>query len=80
MAQIVLTRHTYRFINRIFGIICNGYIVLDGDQMDAYKGDTLMNRYVAGDYNNLKFKVGANTLSWTGNVTQVTVENISRWV
>lgn len=58
----------------------NGYIVLDGDQMDAYKGDTLMNRYVAGDYNNLKFKVGANTLSWTGNVTQVTVENISRWV
>jgi phage-related protein len=48
--------------------------------MDAYKGDTLMNRYVAGDYNNLKFKVGANTLSWTGNVTQVTVENISRWV
>lgn len=55
------------------------YITLDGEQMNAYQGEILMNRSVAGDYDNLILKMGTNTISWTGNVTQVEIENFSRW-
>lgn len=57
-----------------------GYITLDGIEMNAYKGNTLLNRIVAGDYKNLTLKVGVNTISWVGNITQVKVENVSRWI
>ena len=56
-----------------------GYIVLDGQQMNAYKGNTLLNRAVAGNYDNLRLKTRANVISWTGNVNQMDVENVSRW-
>ena len=29
---------------------------------------------------NLTLKVGVNTISWVGNITQVKVENVSRWI
>ena len=57
-----------------------GYITLDGIEMNAYQGNTLLNRIVAGDYKNLQLKTGVNTISWVGNVTQVKVENVSRWI
>ena len=55
-------------------------ITLDGQQMNAYSGDTLMNRSVQGDYNNLKLKTGMNTLSWTGTIFNMRVEDVSRWI
>ena len=58
----------------------DGYITLDSISMNAYKGDTLKNRSVAGDFNNLVLKIGTNVISWTGNVTEVKVENVSRWI
>lgn len=57
-----------------------GYITLDGSQMNAYQGNILMNRSVAGDYSNLVMNIGTNTISWVGNVTQIEVENVSRWI
>lgn len=57
-----------------------GYITLDGQEMNAYKGDVLMNRSVSGDYSNLKLGIGSNTISWTGNITSLEVENVSRWI
>ena len=57
-----------------------GYITLDGLQMNAYQGNILMNRSVTGDYADLILNVGSNTISWTGNVTQIEVENVSRWI
>lgn len=57
-----------------------GYITLDGQKMNAYQGNILMNRSVAGDYANLVLNVGTNTISWVGNVTQIEVENVSRWI
>ena len=57
-----------------------GFITLDGAQMNAYQGDILMNRYVVGDYNNLRFNIGTNTVSWTGTVSQIKVENYARWI
>lgn len=56
------------------------YITLDGQEMNAYQGNILMNRSVAGDYSNLVFNIGTNTISWVGSVNQIEVENVSRWI
>ncbi len=57
-----------------------GYITIDAQEMNAYKGNTFMNRFVMGDYSDLAFKVGKNTLSWTGNVTGMEIDNFTRWI
>ena len=57
-----------------------GQITLDSAQMEAYKDGILKNRLVTGDYDNLVLKVGENTLSWTGDVSSVVIENYSRWI
>lgn len=56
------------------------YITIDAQQMNAYKGDTLKNRSVSGDYSKLILNTGANTISWTGDVSKIEVENVSRWI
>ena len=57
-----------------------GYITINVAQMNAYHGDTLMNRHVVGDYEDLALKIGTNVLSWVGNVTQIVVEDSVRWI
>lgn len=57
-----------------------GYITLDGIEMNAYKGDVLMNRSVSGDFNDLVLKSGMNEISWIGNVTQILIQKGSRWI
>lgn len=57
-----------------------GYIVIDSAEMNAYQGQMLLNRRVTGDYNNLALSSGYNTISWTGNVTRLEVDNYSRWI
>ena len=56
------------------------FITIDAAQMNAYQGDILMNRSVTGNYNELVLGIGTNTISWTGNVTQISIENYSRWI
>lgn len=56
------------------------YITIDAAKMDAYKDGVLKNRLVTGDYSNLALKTGNNTISWTGNVTEIDVEDFSRWI
>lgn len=56
------------------------YITIDADEMNAYHGDTLMNRRVTGDYADLTLKAGENVISWSGDVTGIKVEDFSRWV
>lgn len=60
--------------------IDDGYLTIDADEMNAYHGDTLMNRHVTGDYADLALKVGENVLSWSGDVTGIKVEDFSRWL
>ena len=57
-------------------------IVLDIANMNAYNPTTnaFMNRAVTGDYNNFNLLVGKNTISWTGTITQIQIENYSRWI
>ena len=60
--------------------IDDGYITIDADEMNAYRGDTLMNRRVTGDYADLHLSVGENVISWRGDVTGIKVEDFSRWL
>lgn len=57
-------------------------ITIDTATMEAYQGtpDTLMNRSVDGDYNNFKLNVGKNTISWSGSLTKIVINNYSRWI
>lgn len=57
-----------------------GSITIDAEEMNAYNGSALMNRYVTGDYADLALKVGENVLSWNGDVTGIKVEDFSRWI
>lgn len=60
--------------------IDDGYITIDAEEMNAYHGDALMNRYVTGDYADLHLNVGENVISWRGDVTAIRVEDFSRWL
>lgn len=68
--------------NQIFAInIADAeFITIDAEQMNAYNGEILMNRSVSGDYDNLILQIGTNTISWTGDVTEIDVDNFSRWI
>lgn len=56
-------------------------IIIDAEAMEAYWEDTLLNRKVTGDYDDLTFKVGENVLSLSGGtVTEVKIDNYSRWI
>lgn len=57
-----------------------GSITIDAEEMNAYHGDTLMNRHVTGDYSDLCLNVGENVISWRGDVTGIKVEDFSRWI
>lgn len=57
-----------------------GSITIDAEEMNAYHGDTLMNRRVTGDYSDLRLNVGENVISWHGDVTAIRVEDFSRWL
>lgn len=55
-----------------------GNITLDGEKMEAYKGATLKNRLVTGDYDNFSLPVGESTISVSGATLEVS--NYIRWV
>lgn len=57
-----------------------GSIVIDTNLMEAYLGSTLLNRIVTGDYNNFKLNVGQNIITWSGTITQIQIDNFSRWI
>ena len=55
-------------------------ITIDTERLEAYNDDTLMNRYVVGDYDKFVLKVGANSVSWDGELTYIAFEKYSRWI
>lgn len=60
----------------------NQTIIIDSTAMNAYNEDKslLLNRLVSGDYDNIRLKVGKNTISFTGSVSKVVIDNYSRWI
>nr|DAE66247.1 MAG TPA: distal tail protein [Caudoviricetes sp.] len=54
----------------------DGYIEVDSENMNAYKGDTLQNnKMLVGAFP--KLAAGDNNISWAGNVTKI--EIVPRW-
>ena len=67
---------------QLFEINMESYtsITIYTNNMNAYNGTALLNRNVIGNYDNFKLNVGKNTISWTGNITQIEIDNYSRWI
>ena len=56
-------------------------MIIDTEAMDAYYEDTLLNRFVSGDYDQLVLPIGRNRISWRGgSVSRIIVDNYSRWI
>lgn len=55
------------------------YITIDTNAMEAEKNGILKNRLVTGDYDNFVLQVGSNSITTAGTVTEIVVENYSRW-
>lgn len=56
-------------------------IILDSTEMNAFAPDgTLLNRRVTGNFDDLIFTAGNNTLEYSGTVSQITVNKYSRWL
>ena len=56
-------------------------IILDIADMNAYGTDgTLKNRMVTGDYDDCILQSGNNEISFTGSLSQILIDNYSRWI
>lgn len=55
-------------------------ITIDTEEMEAYRGKLLLNRYVSGDYEDIWLTPGRNLIAWSGNVTRISFKNYSRWI
>ena len=60
----------------------NQTIVINAETMNATSedGETLLNRLVTGDYDKIILKQGSNTISFTGSVSKILINNYSRWI
>ncbi len=60
----------------------NETIIIDAEQMNALSADgsQLLNRRVIGDYDNIKLKIGSNTVSFDGTISKILIDNYSRWI
>lgn len=58
------------------------HITIDSSAMEAYTDNinTLRNRAVTGDYNNLKFNPGDNVISFSDAIEGYIIENYTRWL
>ena len=57
-------------------------ITIDTNLMEAYNpiSKALLNRSVTGNYDNFSLNVGTNTISWSGTISEIDIENYSRWI
>lgn len=56
-------------------------IIINAEKMNAYDPNgNYLNRQVTGNYANLKLASGLNNLDITGDVTEVSINNYSRWI
>jgi predicted phage tail component-like protein len=60
--------------------INDNYIVIDSEKLNAYNENGLKNRQVKGDLSKFYLNVGENSITWTGNVDSINIENFSRWL
>lgn len=79
------TINLYLNSNQAF-VLSLGYttttIAIDINNMNAYNpsNNVFMNRQVVGNYDKFKLGIGKNIISWTGRITQIQIDNFSRWI
>ena len=56
-------------------------IIIDSENMESYGTDgAFLNRLVAGNYDNITLKIGTNIIAIFGNLNEVKISGVSRWV
>lgn len=57
-------------------------IIIDSTKMNAYNADgtLFLNRLVSGNYNEVILKVGKNEITYTGSVSEIRIDNYTRWI
>lgn len=57
-------------------------IIIDSSEMNAFNADrsALLNRLVSGNYDDVILRVGKNEISYTGSVSEIRIDNYSRWL
>lgn len=60
----------------------NDYLTIDCEKMEAYKDNlqTLRNRDVTGDYSKFILNIGENAIDFSGNISEIVIENYNRWL
>ena len=76
--QIVLALNGANILTISLG--AEGSITIDTATLEAYKGTVLKNRLVKGDYDKFALIKGENTISWTGTVSKIEIDDYSRWI
>lgn len=76
--QIVLALNGTNILTINLG--AEGSITIDTATLEAYKGTVLKNRLVKGDYDKFALIKGENTISWTGTVSKIEIDDYSRWI
>ena len=56
------------------------FVTIDIEKMETHKNGILKNRLITGNYDNFVLLPGDNTISFTGTVTKIEIENYSRWL
>ena len=64
----------------VINLGAEGHITIDVAEMEATKDNVLKNRLVIGNYDNFILNTGVNTITWTGSVTKIEIEDYSRWI
>lgn len=56
-------------------------ITIDLEEMNAYYNDnSLANRAITGNYDNINLNIGSNTFTITGSATSFKIKKYSRWI
>ncbi len=55
-------------------------VIVDTESLEAYFGNALKNRLVTGNIKSFVLQPGSNTISWSGDITQITITRYSRWI
>ena len=55
-------------------------ITINTAEMEAKEGGVSANRKVTGDYENAYLPIGTNEITWSGNLSAVSIQYPSRWI
>ena len=67
--------------NQLFSVdLKDAFITIDVEALEAYANGVLKNRKLTGDIDNLRLLPGENTLTWSGELTELTIFKYTRWI